>query len=84
MRFTLSFHARGDRYRPSRIPYAFASQYDVGSLATRGAFKGSSYPYGASAIEVPDDLPWVEKIPALVATVVPLMPGELKGTGQIR
>ncbi len=73
MRSSLSFEASGERYKPSKIPFAFASQHDVGDPATRGRYKGGFYPYGASSISVPDDLPWKEKIPKLVATVSSLL-----------
>src|SRR5436190_3635338 len=72
MRFTLSFHASGERYNPSRIAYAFARQHDVGAVATSGRFKGKAYQYGSSEIRVPDELPW-NGIPALLAAVRPLL-----------
>ena len=74
MRFTISFHAVGNRYNPSRVPFAFATQHDVGDLARLGRYKGQVYPYGSSEVKVPDDLPWGEKIPALVEVVRPLLP----------
>jgi hypothetical protein len=74
MEFILAFHARGERYTPSKIPFAFAKQHDVGDTASTGRFKGQPYPYGSSEIRVPDDLVWAEKIPKLVETVTPLLP----------
>lgn len=74
MIFTLSFHAKGDRYKPSKIPFAFATQHDVGDTATRGRFKDQPYPHGSSEIKVADKLPWKKKIPALVVAVRPLLP----------
>ncbi|HMD61964.1 MAG TPA: hypothetical protein VKG78_11055 [Opitutaceae bacterium] len=72
--FTLSFHARGDQYKPSKIAFGFAYQHDVGDQAKRGRYKGKPYPYGASEIKVPGNLPWSEIIPALIASVAPLLP----------
>jgi hypothetical protein len=74
IRFTLSFHASGAYYKPSKIEFAFASQNDVGDIAKIGRYKGREYPYGSSEIRVADDLPWSEKIPALVATAKSLLP----------
>ena len=73
MQFTLSFHASGERYKPSKIAYAFTRKHDVGDIARAGRFKGQAYPYGSSEIAVADELPWKEKIPALVAAVLPLL-----------
>jgi hypothetical protein len=74
MKFLLSFHATGDCYKPSTIPFAFARQNDVGDIATIGRFRGQPAPYGSPEVEVSDNLPWAEKIPTLVATVLPLLP----------
>src|SRR5579862_2761263 len=74
MSFTVSFHTRGERYRPSKIPFTFATQNDAGDVAKVGRYKGKPYPYGASEIRVPDNLQRDEKIPALVAMVMPVLP----------
>jgi len=71
--FRLSFHATGDGYRPSKIPFAFAKQHDVGDQAKLGRYKGMPYPYGSSEIRVPDTVSWKDMIPALVALVAPLL-----------
>jgi hypothetical protein len=72
--FTLSFHARGECYRPSKIVYAFAVQHDVGVLAKLGRYRGKPYPYGASEIRVSNKLKREQMVPALVASVVPVLP----------
>jgi len=76
--FRLSFRARGDRYKPSQIGFAFASQHDVGDPATRGRYKGAVYPYGASEIRVPDSVPRSEIVSFLVESVKPLLPAMTK------
>ena len=72
--FRLSFRARGDRYKPSQIRFAFASQHDTGDLAMRGRYKSGVYPYGASEIRVPDSVPRSEIVSFLVEAVKPLLP----------
>jgi hypothetical protein len=69
----LSFHARGERYKPSSLAYAFTRQNDPGDIGTRGRYKGQPTPFGYSEIEVPALIPLEEKVPHLCREVAPVL-----------
>jgi hypothetical protein len=72
-RLSLSFHAIGESYFPSRVSFAWTEAHDPGTVGELGRHKGVPTPYGSSSYEVPDQILIQDRIPHLHRMVVPFL-----------
>ena len=80
MPWQISFHAKGNQFRPSDIDFAFSKAIDTGTIGKNGYYLNKPIPYGSIVIEVPREIPNAERISYLVKLVQPLIP-EIKQAG---
>jgi hypothetical protein len=57
MPWHITFHAKGEFFRPSEIDYIFSSAIDTGMIGKTGRYREKPLPYGSIVIEVPREIP---------------------------
>ena len=71
--YILKCEVQGDRFSPraaeSMTGLALVRKNEPGEIGSIGRFKGQPIPYGAAAVEVPDDLSWDAKWKLLLITM---------------
>lgn len=70
-----TFRISGDRFLPSKVPFAFTEAWDPHTkVVRRGAFNGLPASYGYASYTVPASVDVLRRIEFLANTFVPLLP----------
>ena len=73
-RVSLSFHAQGEAFRPSRVSFAWTEAHDPGVIGEIGRYKGVPTPYGSSSYKVPEEIALEDGIAHLHRMIIPVLP----------
>jgi hypothetical protein len=79
-RLSLSFHAQGESYFPTRVAFPWSEAHDPGIVGTVGRYKGVATPYGSSSYDVPAEIGIENYIAHLHKMIIPVIP-EIRSAG---
>lgn len=80
MPWIISFHAKGEFFRPSNVDFPFTESFDYGDVVDRGRHRNEPKPHGYAVIEVPTSIPNEKRLTYIATLVLSLLP-RLKQAG---